>query len=94
LEEGIYQVNGTKTLFRNGFYPSCVLRMMQVFRLYPSLGESFENRLLVAEALEKSNLHGEALNEYVALAISENTSSAQKAVVQEKITRVKKHERE
>lgn len=90
MEEGVYQLNGTKVLYENGLYPSCVLRMMYVFRLYPALGESFENRLLVAEALDKSNLDGEALSEYVALAISENTSPAQKDLVQERITELKR----
>jgi hypothetical protein len=67
LATGILQMNGTRVLFENGFYPTCVLKALEVFRLYPTLGEQVENRLLVAEALERSRLKGEALNEYGAL---------------------------
>lgn len=64
---GILQLNGTRVLFENGFYSTCALKTMEVFRLFPSLGERFADRLLVAEALERAHLRGEALSEYGAM---------------------------
>lgn len=89
LQVGTFQWNGTRVLYENGFYPTCALKAMDVLRRYPLLKERFENRLLVAEALEKANLRGEALNEYVSLS-SEQLTPDQQEVVRSRIAQMKK----
>jgi len=89
LQVGMFQWNGTRVLYENGFYPTCALKAMEVFRRYPLLKERFENRLLVAEALEKANLRGEALNEYVGLS-SDQLTPDQQDVVRSRIAQLKK----
>jgi hypothetical protein len=78
---GVFQLNGTRVLFANGFYSTCALKSMEVFRLYPVLGQKFENRLLVAEALEKARLRGEALTEYGLLLTLEGLTADQQNLV-------------
>jgi hypothetical protein len=89
-ELGILQMNGTRVLYENGFYPTSALKALDVMRRYPSLGSQFENRLFVAQALEKSNLKSEALNEYVSLSYARNITTAQKELVQSRIAQLKK----
>jgi hypothetical protein len=88
-EIGAMQMKGARVLFENAFYSTGALKAMDVLRRYPSLGK-FENRLLVAQSLEKANLKGEALNEYVNLSTSKDLLLAQKVVVQEKIAQLKR----
>ena len=78
---GVLQMNGTKVLFQNGFYPTCALRAMDVLRRYPVLRRTFEYRMLVGEALAKADLTGEALNEFVALSAEPTLTAGQKAAV-------------
>jgi hypothetical protein len=82
---GVFQWNGTKVLFANGFYSTCVLRAMEIFRLYPDVGTRFENRLMVADALEKANLHGEAMSEYGALSQMPGLQPAQSALLKSRM---------
>ena len=89
LQVGMFQWNGTKVLYENGFYPTCAIKAMDVLRRYPSLKKRFENRLLVADALEKAKLRGEALNEYVSLS-SEQLTPDQQEVVRSRIAQMKK----
>ncbi len=84
------EVNGTKVLYNYAFYPTCVLRAKEMLRFYPELKSRFEFRMMIANALEKSNLRGEALNEYIALC-SEKLPPSQKAVVEENSRRLKRH---
>ena len=77
IEVGRLEWNGTKVLFDNGYYSTSALKAMGVMRRYPSLGDRFENRLLVAQALERANLHGEALNEYVNISQSDRLTAEQ-----------------
>lgn len=88
-EVGVLQMNGARVLFENAFYSTSALKAMDVLRRYPSLAK-FENRLLVAQALEKSNLKGEALNEYVLLSKLDNLGKEQKELVQAKIAQLKR----
>ncbi len=90
LEEGRFQLNGTRVLYNNGFYSTSALKAMDVLRRYPPLAH-FENRLLIAEALEKSNLKGEALNEYVTLSQLPDLTAEQKDLVAARIARLKKN---
>ncbi len=89
LEVGVFQLNGTRVLYDNGFYSTCALKAIQVLRRFPPLNDRFEHRLMVAEALEKSSLRSEALNEYVALSSLEIISPEQKGVVLARIARLK-----
>ncbi len=81
-EIGLLQWNGAKVLYSNGYYSTCVLKAMEIFRLYPSVGATFENRLLVADALEKANLRGEALSEYGALSQMPGLTPEQQSMLQ------------
>jgi hypothetical protein len=87
---GILQLNGTRVLFENGFYPTCALKAMEVFRLFPALGERFGNRLLVAEALERARLKGEALNEYGAMLKLSGLTPAQESLLHERMGQLRK----
>jgi hypothetical protein len=89
-EVGVLQMNGTRVLYENGFYPTSALKALDVMRRYPSLGGKFENRMLVAQALEKSNLKSEALSEYVLLSRAENFTKEQRELVQSKIAQLKR----
>lgn len=89
-ELGLLQLNGTRVLYENGFYPTSALKTMEVLRRYPSLNAKFENRLLVAQALEKSNLKSEALNEYVSLSLTETLTKEQKEFLNAKISQMKR----
>jgi hypothetical protein len=60
-----------------------------VLRRYPSLAQ-FENRLLVAQSLEKANLKSEALNEYVSLASDSRLTKEQKDFMQKKVAQLRK----
>ncbi|MGB5872646.1 MAG: hypothetical protein WBG01_17625 [Bacteroidota bacterium] len=88
-ETGRFQLNGARVLYKNGFYSTCILRAMEVFRHYPSMAESFTNRLMVAEALVESNLRGEALAEYGAIARIESLSEEERALVRERMDAIK-----
>jgi hypothetical protein len=87
---GILELNGSRVLFDNGFYSTCALKTMEVLRRYPALGSVFENRLLVAEALEKANISGEALNEYVGISTMQDLDAQQRETVRTKIASLKK----
>ncbi|MBI5471459.1 MAG: hypothetical protein HY961_03850 [Ignavibacteriae bacterium] len=86
---GVMEMNGIKrVLFDNGFYSTSALKALDVLRRYPAL-KKFENRLLIAESLEKSNLKSEALNEYVSLSMSTDITPEQKELVQAEIAKLK-----
>ena len=88
-EPGILQLNGTRVLYRIGYYATCALKAKEVFRLYPELSKRSEFRLMVAYALEKENLNGEALTEYASL-LNDDLSSRDKEIVQVRMARLKK----
>lgn len=79
---GQFLLNGVRVLFDNGFYATTVLRSMEVFRMYPSLSTTFEHRLLLAQAMERANLRGEALAEYSMLLRMEGLTATQMQLVQ------------
>lgn len=87
---GHLQINGTRVLFDNGFYSTCALKAMEIFRLYPSLGEKFENRIMVAEALERAQLKGEALSEYGSTLKVPELTKDQEAIVRSKMSQLRK----
>ncbi len=87
---GILQLNGTRVLFDNGFYPTCALKALEVFRLFPPLAERVDNRLLVAEALERAHLRGEALSEYGAILKLSGLTPAQGSLVRARMDQLKK----
>ncbi len=90
MSVGILQLNGTRVLFENGFYSTCALKALEVFRLFPSLGERFGERLLVAEALERAHLHGEALSEYGAMLRLPALTSGQESLLHERMNQHRK----
>jgi hypothetical protein len=75
-------LNGTKVLLDNGFYATGVLRTLEVFRMFPALAGIIDNRIVLAGALEKANLRGEAVAEYAAIRRLEGLSLSQAAVVE------------
>jgi hypothetical protein len=90
LRTGRMQLNGARVLFENGFFSTCVLRSMEIFRLYPDLSKSFEDRLMVARALEQAKLTGEALSEYGAMAGFEGLTAEQQSLVREQMRALRK----
>jgi hypothetical protein len=90
IQTGQLQLNGVRVLYENGLFASCVLRAMEVFRLYPALSSSFEHRLMLAEAMEKANLRGEALAEYGFVSRLEGLTESQHQQVQGKIQTLRK----
>lgn len=88
--EGIMLMNGTRLLFEHGFYSTCALKTLEVMRRFPDLATSFEYRWLVAEALERTGLGGEALNEYAGIASLAGLTDAQKASVKSKLAQLRK----
>jgi hypothetical protein len=87
---GTFQFNGTRVLFNNGFFSTCVLKAMELFRLYPALGTIVSNRLMVAEALEKAHLRGEALAEYGAIAKDTSLTAQQHEFVRSRMAELMK----
>lgn len=87
---GTFLLNGTRVLLDNGFYATGVLRTLEIFRVYPSLGTSFEHRLMLADAMERANLRGEALAEYGTMVRMEGLSDAQRATLQGRIGGLRK----
>ncbi len=80
----LLELNGVRVLYRNGFYATCVLRAKEAFRLDPTLLHRVEERLMVADALEKIALKGEALEEYRSLR-SESLTPEQQTKVEAKV---------
>src|ERR1041385_8228909 len=88
-EIGLLQLNGTRVLHDQGFYATCVLKAKEVFRLNPDLMKLVNFRLVVADALEKMKLRGEALSEYNSLK-RERLSPQQRSLVGQRIDQLKK----
>ena len=63
---------------------------MEVFRFYPDLAAKFENRLLVAESLERAKLRGDALNEYGAMLALAGITPAQETLIRERMSALRK----
>lgn len=88
-ESLLFLLNGTKVLYQNEFYATSVLRAKEVFRLDPSLRRRIDVRLMIADAFEKVQLHGEALTEYIGLS-KEKLSPNERTLVERKITSLKR----
>jgi len=86
---GRLQLNGARVLYENGFYSTCILRAMEVFRHYPWMAESFSDRLMVAEALAECDLRGEALAEYGAISRMEGLGEEERMLVRERMDAMK-----
>jgi hypothetical protein len=85
IATGMFQLNGARVLFDNGYFATCALRGLEVFREFPALGADFRQRMMVAEALERANLKGEALGEYGTIAAFPNLTPEQQARVNGKM---------
>lgn len=85
---GMMQWNGARVLFENGFYSTCALKGMELYRLYPETAKRFDNRMLVAQSLEREHLRGEALNEYGAILSLDGLTAAQQATVKQEMKRL------
>ncbi|MDH3253094.1 MAG: hypothetical protein OEM41_09905 [Ignavibacteria bacterium] len=85
ISVGRLQLNGSRVLFDNGFYSTSALRAMDVLRRYPALAAEVDNRVLLAEALEKANLRGEAISEYTSVLQMESAGNETKARVRKRI---------
>jgi len=90
LMSGRLQLNGAKVLFANGFFSTCILRTMEVFRHYPLLAGSFDNRLMVADALVEADLRGEGLSEYGTIARMPELTPGERALVRDRMDAMKK----
>ena len=88
-DAGTLLLNGTKVLYDNGYYATCILKAKDVYRQLPVLAKNIGSRLIVASALERLSLFSEALTEYAGLS-QERLSPRQKALVEEKLARLKR----
>lgn len=87
-DSGILQLNGTRVLYNAGYYGTSALKAKEVLRLYPELSNKVDVRLMIASALEKVSLVGEALTEYSSLT-NGDLSRKDRAFVQERIVKLK-----
>ncbi len=85
----IMQLNGAKVLYDNSYFGTCILRVKEVFRINPTIDIDLDYKLLTAKAFEKSNLPGEALNEYNSIPL-DKLKPHQKQIVLQSIDRLKK----
>ena len=88
---GVPEWNGARVLFDNGFYSTCALRGMELLRLFPSSQNSFDDRFLVAQAMERAKLRGEALNEYTTILGMANLSTGQQSTVRSRMSTLQNH---
>src|SRR5258707_11009916 len=86
---GRLQLNGTRLLYHNGYYATCALKTKDLFRLFPDLAAEMDARIMIADALEKMQLKGEAQGEYLAIPKSKLTAS-QRQEVEAALQRLKK----
>jgi hypothetical protein len=84
IQNGVKQLNGCRVLHRSGYYATCALKVKQVFRLYPTLKEDIDIRMLIASSFEKMNLNEEALEEYHAL-LEKSLPKEQQSMLNKKI---------
>ncbi len=78
------RLNGARVLYDNGFYGPCVLRSREVLRVEPGLNGRVDSRLLMADALEKMDLRGEAYDVYRALGAGK-LSAKERELVENKL---------
>ncbi len=86
---GAEEWNGAQVLYDNGFFSTCALKGMELFRLYPETSKSFDRRCLVAHALELARLRGEALSEYAAIEGLDGLTAGQRSTLSQSIARLK-----
>jgi hypothetical protein len=94
LTIGKLEWNGAKLLFEYGYFSTSALKAMDILRRYPPLASAFENLMLVARALDRADLRGEALHEYAAIAKRDDLAPDQRRDVQASIDRLRKQARE
>jgi hypothetical protein len=93
-EVGSFEWNGTKVLYDNGYYSTSALKAMDILRRYPPLAEQFENRLLIADALERAHLQREALNEYVSISQSDQLTDEHRQIIRSRIEKLRQQSRQ
>jgi hypothetical protein len=90
MQTGEFLLNGTHVLFDNGFYSTCALKIMELFRFYPPLRSRFENKLMMGDALAKAHMRSEALTQYSEILQGEGLSPQQQTIVHGRISQLKK----
>jgi len=90
LRTGQLQLNGARVLYDNSLYSTCILRGMEVFRQYPALAASVPDRMMVADALARTGLTGEALAEYGTLEEVEGLSEQERAEIGRRIASLRR----
>ncbi len=88
---GTMQWNGVQVLFENGFYPTCALKGMELYRLYPETAKNYNDRMMVAQSLERANLRGEALAEFNTILGLEGLTQSQQDAVRQEINHLQTH---
>lgn len=86
--QGVLELNGARVLYDNSFYSTSALKSLDVLRRFPAL-DGFENRMLIAQALEKAELKGEAINEYSSILLFPELTKDQKTAIQGRIARLR-----
>ncbi len=88
-QAGVQEWNGVQVLYDYGFFSTCALKGMELFRLYPETDKSFSRRYIVAHALELAHLRGEALGEYASIQSLDGLTTDQRAVLSQHIAQLK-----
>ena len=88
-QAGLREWNGVQVLYDNGFFSTCALKGMELFRLYPVTNKSFDRRYMVAHALELAHLQGEALSEYAAIQGLDGLTPGQRTMLSQHIAQLK-----
>jgi hypothetical protein len=86
----VMRMNGARVLFTHEYFSTCAIRAFDLMRWYPSLKQSFDHRLMLAESLERSDLNGEALIEYAAMQEMKDLSAQQRSLLDARIARLKR----
>jgi hypothetical protein len=80
---GFLKLNGAKFLHKNGFTESAIIVGKEVFRNFPSIANSFEDRLYFADLLNGLKLYQEAASDYSQIQ-NLNISDVQKSIIEKK----------
>jgi hypothetical protein len=89
LDDGLMRLGGARFLYTGKFFATCILKVKEIFRVWPELSGKSEDRIMVARAMENMNLKGEALAEYMRLAGERNMPDQEKEL-ERKIEQLKK----
>ncbi len=88
MTAGVMELNGTRVLYDNGYFGTCILRAHSVYSRYPSLADNADQRIVVAKSFESLGMKGEALTEYTGIS-SLKCTPATRSFVEQRIVELR-----